>query len=286
MKLKIKFPTTKSSDADEAAFKAARKVAEPELGPEAQEQDGVPKGGLIAGRHVGVEVYPGVTRDYWVYVPQQYDGKTPANLMVFQDGNSYLEQTNAAIVLDNLIEKGDLKPTIAVFIQPGELPEEPQGSRNNRSLEYDNVNDAYVRFLLGELLPEAIGQYNITDDPSKRAICGMSSGGICAFNAAWERPDQFGLVVSHVGSFTNIRGGHVYPSRIRQNGKKPIRVFMQDGAADNNHWMGNWPIANFDIASSLKFREYDMRFEFGVGAHDFTHPGAILPQTLRWIFRD
>lgn len=286
MKLKIDFPTTKGSTADEAAFKAARKVAEPELAAEAQEQSGVPKGEITAGHHVGTEAYPKVTRDYWVYVPKQYDGETPANLMVFQDGNSYLEQTNAATVFDNLIAKGDLEPTIAVFIQPGDLDGAPKGSRGNRSWEYDSINDAYVRFLLDELLPEAIGEYRITDDPAKRAICGMSSGGICAFNAAWERPDQFGLVVSHVGSFTNIRGGHVYPSRVRQNGKKPIRVFLQDGAADLNHGLGNWPVANFDMASSLTFREYDMRFEFGLGAHNFMHPGAILPQTLRWIFRD
>lgn len=284
--LTLDFPTTKLSDADEAAFAAACEVAEPALGPESQKQDGVPEGTVTAGRHVGVAVWPKVTRDYWVYVPQQYDGKTPASLMVFQDGRSYLDRTNAATVLDNLIAKGDLAPTIGVFIQPGDLDGMPKDSRGNRSLEYDKVSDAYVRFLLDELLPEAVGQYSITTDPKKRAICGMSSGGICAFNAAWERPDQFGLVISHVGSFTNIRGGHCYPSRVRQNGPKPIRVFLQDGAADLNHGIGNWAIANFDMASSLAYRDYDFRFEFGVGAHDFKHPGAILPQTLRWIFRD
>jgi enterochelin esterase family protein len=286
MKLEIDFPTTSLSDAEEAAFAAAREVAEPPLGPESAEQPGVPKGRLTAGRHVGEAVYPGVARDYWVYVPAQYDPAQPASLMVFQDGGNYLEQTNAATVFDNLIAKGDLKPTIGVFVEPGDWDGQPKGSRGNRSLEYDNITDAYVRFLLDELLPEAIGPYAVTDDPKGRAIAGMSSGGICSFNAAWERPDVFGRVVSHVGSFTNIRGGHIYPSRVRQNGAKPIRVFLQGGAGDLDNTNGHWPTANVDMAAALRFRGYDMRFEFGCGAHNFHHAGAILPHTLRWIFRD
>lgn len=284
MKLEIDFPTTNLTNSDEAILRAARETHTPEMGRMSFDRD-LPKGRLIAGHHVGVEVYLGVERDYWVYVPDQYGGAA-ANLVVFQDGDSYLKRTNAVTVFDNLIAAGDLAPTIAVFVEPGDWAGQPKGSKANRSWEYDSINDAYVRFLLEELLPEVIGEYNITDDPSKRAICGMSSGGICAFNAAWERPDQFGLVLSHVGSFTNIRGGHIYPSRVRQNAAKPIRVFMQDGATDLNHGLGNWPIANFDMASSLTYRGYDMRFEFGLGAHDFQHPAAILPQSLKWLLRD
>ncbi len=286
MKLDVDFPTVRLSDADEAVFTAARSVAEPPAAPESREQAGVPKGTLTAGRHVGKAIYPVVARDYWIYVPSQYDGRAPARLAVFQDGDSYLKRTNTATVLDNLIAAGDLKPTVAVFVQPGDLEGQPKDSRGNRSLEYDSVNDAYARFLLDELLPEAIGSFNITDDPRGRAVCGMSSGGICAFNAAWERPDRFGLVVSHVGSFTNIRGGHVYPSRMRQNGARPLRVFLQGGAGDLDNAHGNWPVANFDMASALAWKGYDMRFEFGLGAHNFLHAAATLPQTLRWIFRD
>jgi len=286
MLLEMNFPTTKLDKADEAAFMAARVAVEPFKGPDHVEQAGVVNGKLIAGHHKGENIYPGVSRDYWTYVPAQYDGKAPANLMIFQDGASYLKQTNAAIVFDNMIAKGDLKPTICVFVEPGDLKGQPKGSKGNRSAEYDSISDAYLRFLLEELLPDALADYNITDNPRGRAICGMSSGGICAFNAAFERPDQFGVVVSHVGSFTNIRGGHVYPSRVRQNAKKHIRVFLQGGAADLNHEIGNWPIANFDMASSLTFKGYDMRFEFGPGAHNFVHAGAILPQTLKWIFRE
>jgi len=270
---------------DEADFKFARETADPPMAAEAQKMDGVPQGRLIAGRHVGQTIYPGVERDYRLYVPAQYDPATPANLVVFQDGDSYVRRTMAETVFDNLIAKGDLPATIAVFVQPGDLAGQPKDSRGNRSLEYDSVNDAYLRFLLEELLPEVTGGYAITSDPAGRAICGMSSGGICAFNAAWERPNVFGRVVSHVGSFTNIRGGHVYPSRVRQNGAKPIRVFLQGGAQDLDNGYGHWPTANFDMAAALAFKDYDFRFEFGRCGHTFEHAAATLPQTLRWIFR-
>lgn len=286
MRLEIDFPTTLLSEADEAVFLAARTAEEPSPGDEHEPGDGVPKGSLTAARHGGGTIYPGVSRDYSVYVPAQHDGSHPANLMVFQDGQHYLRDTGIIPVLDNLIAKGELAPTIAVFIQPGALDNPTPGAQHNRSFEYDSLTDAYVRMLLDDLLPIALDGLAVTEDPARRAICGLSSGAICAFNAAWERPDQFGLVLSHYGSYTNIRGGHAVPSRVRANGAKPIRVFMQDGNADLNLPYGNWPIANFDMAAALAFRDYDMRFEFGLGGHTLHHPNAILPQTLRWLFRN
>jgi enterochelin esterase family protein len=170
-------------------------------------------------------------------------------------------------------------------VQPGDLPGNPEQSRGNRSVEYDTLGDAYVRFLLDELLPEALAGLTISSDPAQRTICGMSSGGICAFNAAWERPDVFGKVISHVGSFTNIRGGHVYPSRVRAAAPKPLRVFLQGGAKDLDREAGNWPAANFDMATALALKGYDYRFEFGAGAHDLKHGAAVFPATLRWLWR-
>lgn len=286
MKIEMEFPTATLSDADEAAFRAAREVVEPAPGPESAARPGGLRGTLREGRHVGKGIYPTVARDFWVYVPARRDGDGPANLIVFQDGGNYLKRANAAVVLDNLIAAGDLRPTVGVFVDPGDLDGQARGSRGNRPLEYDHISDAYVRFLTGELLPEITGGLDITGDPRGRAIAGMSSGGICAFNAAWERPDVFGRVISHVGSFTNIRGGHVYPSRVRQNGAKPLRVFLQGGAGDLDNTNGHWPTANIDMAAALRFKGYDMRFEFGIGGHNYLHAAAILPQTLRWIFRD
>jgi enterochelin esterase family protein len=178
--------------------------------------------------------------------------------------------------------------TIGLFVNPGNKgPGNPlYGGNDNRSFEYDSLGDQYARFLIGELIPMVERQYKIVRDPAGLAICGISSGGICAFTVAWEFPDVFGKVVSHCGSFTSIRGGHVYPSLIRQSEKKPLRIFLQSGSNDLDVIYGNWAIANQDMAAALKYRDYDYRFVFGEGGHSLKHGAAILPDTLRWLWRD
>jgi enterochelin esterase family protein len=150
------------------------------------------------------------------------------------------------------------------------------------------VSDANARFVLEEIVPLVAEDYRLTDDPAGWAVCGASSGGIAAFTVAWERPDKFGKVVSHIGSFTNIRGGYIYPSLIRKTKgqPKPIRVFLQDGSEDLDNMHGSWPLANQDMAAALKFAGYDYKFEFGTGAHSNKHGGAIFPETMRWLWRD
>lgn len=263
-------------------------------GPDSMPQKGVPKGTLT--EHVWrSEIFPNTIRRYWVYVPQQYDAAQSTAVMVFQDGHTFVAEKGdyrAPTVFDNLIAKGEMPVTIGIFIDPGhlkdELPEKPgwRPRPENRSFEYDTLSDQYTRFLLEEILPEVGKSYNLTDDPSRRAICGNSSGGICAFTVAWERPDQFQKVVSHIGSFTNIRGGHVYPALIRKTEPKPIRVFLQDGSTDLDNAHGNWPLANQQMAAALKFSKYDYKFVYGEGGHSGAHGGAIFPDTLRWIWRD
>jgi len=199
-------------DHDAPRFARAVSLDEPyEPGPDAQVRTGVPAGRLTSLRHRGDTVYPGVERGFQLYVPAQYDSRTPANLIVFQDGASYLQPVaNASVVLDNLIAARKIPPTIAVFAEPGERgPGMPvYGGNSNRSIEYDSTDDRYVRFLVDELLPTALQGLAVTADPRGRSLCGISSGGQCAFAAAWHRPDVFGNVVSHVDSFTAIRGGH------------------------------------------------------------------------------
>ncbi len=261
-----------------------------QLGPDSQRQPDVPQGEVTKHSWTS-EVFAGTVRDYWIYVPAQYDAAKPACLMVFQDGGNYVNETGqfrTTIVFDNLIHKGEMPVTIGLFINPGEVPAGQPGQqpRKNRSFEYDTLSDQYARFLLDEMLPEVSKKHKLVRDASGRAICGISSGGICAFTAAWERPDAFSKVLSHVGSFTNIRGGHVYPSVIRKTERKPIRVFLQDGSNDLDNLHGNWPLANQEMAAALKFAGYDYRFEFGTGGHNGKHGGAILPDSLRWLWRD
>jgi len=259
------------------------------LGADSKAQEGVPKGTL----HHGIwhsEIFPGTERDYWIYVPAQYQREEAASLMVFNDGRSYLSETGqfrVPTVFDNLIHRGDMPVTIAVFVNPGEIPsaQPGQAARKNRSFEYDSLGDRYARFLLEEFLPEVTRAYHVSDDPKRRAICGISSGGIAAFTVAWERPDAFGLVVSHIGSFVNIRGGHVYPFLLRKTEKKPLKIFLQEGSNDLDNLHGHWPLANQEMAAALEFMGYDYRFVMGEGGHSGRHGGAIFPDTMRWLWK-
>jgi enterochelin esterase family protein len=230
-------------------------------------------------------------RDWWLYVPAQYDGTKPAAVMVFQDGGSYVSETGSfrvPVVLDNLIHKKEVPIIIGIFLNPGGFPtDDPkQKPKSNRSFEYDTLSDQYARFLETEILPEVGKRYKLRGDAAGRGIGGISSGGICAFTVAWERPDLFSKVLSHVGSFTDIRGGHVYPSLVRKTKAKPIRLFLQDGSADLDNQFGNWYLANLQMEAALKYAKYDYKAVWGDGGHNGKHGGAILPDSLRWLWRD
>jgi enterochelin esterase family protein len=260
-----------------------------ELGPDSQRQPGVPQG-KISQHTWKSQIFPGTERDYWVYVPAQYNPKEPACVMVFQDGKSYKDEQGpfrVPIVFDNLIAKKEMPVTIGIFIQPGEIKDaNGKVAHRNRSFEYDSLSNQYALFLEKEILPAVGKQYNLRQDAAGRAIGGISSGGICAFTVAWERPDLFSKVLSHVGSFTNIRGGDRYPGMIRKTPTKPIRIFLQDGSNDLDNEHGNWPLANQQMAKALEYKGYDYRFEYGDGGHNGIHGGAILPESLRWLWRD
>lgn len=276
----------------------APKAKEYPFGPESERKEGVPQGTVT--KHVWKStIYPETLREYFVYVPAQYDpaGSEKAAVMVFQDGHAYVDekgQVRVPVVFDNLIAEGDLPVIIGIFLNPGWFTEKfdepqkwkaPQGVGSNRSVEYDTLDAKYAEFLEKEILPEVGKTYRLTDDPGQRAICGMSSGGICAFTVAWERPDLFRKVLSHIGSFTNIRGGHAYPSLVRKTERKPLRVFLQDGSNDLDNEHGSWPLGNQEMAAALKFAGYEYDFVFGEGAHNGNHGGAIFPESVRWLWR-
>ena len=260
-------------------------------GPDSMPQEGVPKGKVTQGTWKST-VFPGTVRDYWIYVPAQYDPKgPPAALMIFQDGGSYQNPKGdfrTPVVFDNLIHKGDMPVTIGVFLNPGTVPgtTAKEKGRSNRSFEYDTPSPQYATFLEKEILPEVSKSYNLRQDAAGRAIGGISSGGICAFTAAWERPDLFSKVLSHVGSFTNIRGGDVYPGMIRKTERKPIRIFLQDGSNDLDNLHGSWPLANQQMAAALKFMKYDYEFVYGDGGHNGKHGGVLMPESLRFLWKD
>jgi enterochelin esterase family protein len=254
--------------------------------PDSLPQPGVPQG-TVQELILRSQVIPGTVRGYWVYIPvQTIQEDTPACWMVFQDGGMYLEPpASVPIVFDNLIYKKEMPPTVGIFVNPGTFPEQ-EGRFQNRITEYHTQSDQYARMLRDEIIPEVSKLALLRPEASAHAIAGISSGAVCAFNAAWQMPDYFSKVLSHVGSYTNIIDSHQFPFMIRMNERKPIRIWLQDGSNDIDDVCGNWSLANQQMAAALKFRNYDVHFEYSRGFHSLAHGGATLPQALKWLWRD
>jgi len=261
--------------------------------PDSYEKPGVPHGKVTEKRTIVSRIYDGMKSDYWVYASPGVDPAVPAALMVWQDGQGLVGEYSRSrlfTVTENLVNQKLMPPVVYVLIAPGQSPD----GRAMRSIEYDTMSDRYPRFLMEEVLPEVEKLYKLRPDAYSRAIGGESSGGICAFNAAWLMPDRFSRVHSAVGSFTSIQwhpeekleGGNVYPFKVRKEPKRNIRVWMSDGSDDleNNH--GSWPMQNIQMANSLKFREYDFHFRFGTAAHGGSQAALDLPESLTWLWRD
>ncbi len=277
------------------------------LGPDSAPHAGVPVGQVVGPETLPSNVFTNTTRHYWIYVPAQYEAAKPARLMVFEDGQAFVStngEYRIPYVLDNLIYRREMPVTLAVFINPGHTPEQPESSStnwgdsiNNRRLEYNALDDKYSHLIVDELLPVITQRYNISSNAGDRAIAGASSGAICAFTVAWHRPDQFGKVISTIGSFTDIMGGHVYPDLIRQGERKPIRVYLQDGLNDNRGLRRrggtnvydpkfDWHAQNIKMVAALTEKGYDVNFCWGIGTHSNKQGGAIMPEMLRWLWRD
>jgi enterochelin esterase family protein len=292
------------------------KVDLPAFGPLTYPQPGTPSGTLSDKITHTSKIYDGMKSDYWIYVPAQYKPETPAALMVFQDGSFYTDRNSPTMpvlnAIDNLIAQKKIPVMIVVFINPGDISDsagtptysfvKAYGDKWKRTLKdsmrstlYDTVSDRYAHFLRDEILADVARKYNLRKDAYSRAIAGLSSGGICSFNAAWQMPDQFGRVISWIGSFTAIQwkedsavpdGGQDYPDKILREPKRNLRVWLQDGSEDLDLRYGNWPLANLRMANALKAREYDFHFTFGKGSHSGSHGAAEFPEEMTWLWRD
>lgn len=288
----------------------------PAYGPLSYLQPGVPSGKLSEKIIHTSKIYDGMKSEYWTYVPAQYDPKVPAALMVFQDGGWYTDREGNIPTLDaidNLIAQKKIPVMICVFINPGDVADSPgtptytfvkaYSDKWHRTLKdsmrstlYDTVSDRYGKFLRDEVLAEVASKYNIRKDAYSHAITGLSSGGICSFNAAWQMPDLFSRVISWIGSFDSIQwkedpnvpdGGQDYPSKILHEAKRNIRVWLQDGSSDLEiDRYGSWPLANLRMANALKMKGYDFHFSFGKGTHNPGHGAAQFPEEMVWLWRD
>ena len=235
------------------------------------------------------DIYPGTVRNYWLYVPKQYESSRPACLMIVQDGLSRATGWKLPRALDSLINQKTIPVMVGVFVDHGIVPATGTDNypRYNRCFEYDALGDRYARFLLEELLPEVERSYNISKDPNDRSIAGASSGAICAFNVAWERPDQFRRVLSTIGTYVGLRGGDEFATLVRKTEPKPIRVFLEDGTKDLNIYGGDWWMANQNMLSALTWSGYEVNHAWGEGGgHDSKHAAIIMADALAWLWKD
>jgi enterochelin esterase family protein len=276
------------------------------IGPDSQPMNGVPKGHWVGPTTIPTAAFPGNFHTYWVYVPAQYDPSIPTALTIFNDGQAFKKEPGdiqAQNVLDNLIYRHEIPVMLGVFIDPAHLPSEPEppdpvtgdwGDRGTRRpVEYNPPTDIYAKVVCDELMPALQKDYNISPDPDLHAIVGASSGGCAAFAVAWFRPDQFHKVITIVGSFTDLKGEYIYPDLVAASDKKPIRIFMQDGRNDNRALTGNnynpkmdWFLQNNLLMQALTKKGYDVNYAWGMNNHGQKMGGAILPDMMRWLWRD
>jgi enterochelin esterase-like enzyme len=261
--------------------------------PDSYPKPGVPKGKLSDKHNITSKIYDGMKADFWYYASPGVDPATPAALMVWQDGQGIiggdLSRLRLFTVTENLVAQKLIPPMVHVLIAPGFAPD----GKAMRSIEYDTVSDRYNRFLLEEVLPEVEKTYKLRQDGYSRGIAGESSGGICSLNSAWFNPEKFARVHSAIGSYTSIQwhpeekldGGNLYPFMVRKMPKRNIRIWMSDGMDDLENTHGSWPLQNIQLANSLKMREYDFHFRFGIATHDAAQAGIDLPESLAWLWR-
>jgi enterochelin esterase-like enzyme len=301
----VMLATTSALAAQAPASQAPSPDSQYRLGPDSLPQEGVPKGEIRGPFTLPSKIYPGTQHTYWVYVPAQYDPDVPASLMVFNDGQAFKNpdgDMRAQNVMDNLIYRREIPVMLAVFINPGRTPEQPEPTpqewgdhTTNRPTEYNTPDDKYARVITEELMPALAKDYNISKDPDQHGIGGSSSGAIAAFAVAWERPNEFRKVLSNVGSFVNLRGGDVYPERVLASEKKPIRIFLCDGRNDNRGVRPqnpvydqrlDWFYQNVRLMKALTDKGYDVNYTWGMNLHGQKFGGAILPDMMRWLWRD
>ncbi len=274
------------------------------LGPDSLPQDGVPKGEIRGPFVLPSTAYPGTQHTYWVYVPAQYDPAVASSLMIYNDGQAFMNpdgDMRAQNVMDNLIFRRELPVMIGVFINPGRRPDQPEPNASewgdhttNRPTEYNSLDDKYARVIVDELMPVLYKEYNISRDPEQHGIGGSSSGAIAAFTVAWRRPNEFRKVLSNVGSFVDLRGGNAYPDIIRASEKKNIRIFLCDGRNDNRgqrpgeayNEARDWFYQNVRMMQALGAKGYDLNYAWGMNKHGQKMGGAVLPDMMRWLWRD
>jgi len=301
--LAIIFATFCAAPASTQAPQPPGQLYEPQLpplsnnypaGPDSKPQPNVPAGKTFTFTLADSKIFPNTTRTITVYIPAAYNPGKPACLYVGLDGL----HLNAPTVFDNLIAQHAMPVTIAIGIPAGDVkPSNPDATpRYDRSFEFDSLTADLARFILEEVIPAVEAHktpsgdpIHISTDPNDHAIGGGSTGGIGAFNVAWQRPDAFRRVFMTIGTFVGMRTGEQFYVQVRKTEPKPIRVFQTDGVHDE--WpggpeMGDWWMSNLTMNRALEFAGYDVKHVWGDNNHNGNLATQIFPEATRWLWRD
>lgn len=262
-----------------------------EYGPLSLRDPDVPRGSVTVLDLTTSAVFPDTARRVWVHRPAGLDDDRETGLMVFNDGWWYLDpdgDMRGAVVMDNLAATGEVPPLTTVFVDPGVRIAGDGTRERNRNAEYDAFTDDYARLLIEEVLPAVSARFAISADPHVRGICGGSSGANAAMTAVWLRPDAFGRAILFNASFAQIPGGNPFPRLVGAQGRHSPRVFMHAAHRDLgwNDRDDNWFAENLETAAALTRAGHDLRLVVGDGGHDPNHGGVLLPDALRWTWRD
>ena len=215
-------------------------------------------------------------RKVTVYTPPGYSDQSPhLPLLLVFDAEAYIEQVSAPTLLDNMIAAKKIPPLIAVFVH----------SKGTRDSDLP-PNERFPSFIVDELLPRLRHEYRLAEDPQKNVVCGSSFGGLAATHLAYRHPEAFGKVISQSGSFWWFPGYTEQPSpspdagaiikQLAEAGPKPVRLHMEVGQWESPGMVS----ANRMLASVLRGKGYDIRYNEFLGGHHYAYWRQTLPDAL------
>lgn len=210
------------------------------------------------GEFTSAVYYPGTVFPYAVHIPACCTGRQDNALMVTHDGLN----AEKALAAEQLAEAGEAPPCITVGVKPGRI-----GERNLRMNVYDMFTDRYPNFIVDELIPHLTAAYGlrISPSPDMHLTCGGSSGGISAWNMAWQRNDYFRRVYMSSPSFLAMGNGDEILALIRKCEPKPIRVFTEFSEHEPDDYFGSSFCAADAAERALRFAGYAMASRFYPG---------------------
>jgi enterochelin esterase-like enzyme len=219
----------------------------------------------------------GETRTERVYLPAGYDADRPYPVVVIHDGDDFVAYADLDVVLDNLIEQGDIRPVVVALVQTRDRIDEYARGRR------------HARYLVHELLPALNERYALSDRAEDRVLLGASLGAVASLATAWRFPGAFGGLVLKSGSFIldkeRLAGRHAVFHRVarlvaafRRAARRPAeRVFVSSGALEG------LDSENHALATFLEERGVAVRFNRAWDGHHWHNWRDQLRDGLRWV---